>query len=113
MDRRCRFARVNAHGVAVSISLRGPNCALDVSPEKAAGWPLEAGDCADFAPPRSPFACEDRSDEGFYVNCHDHATFDARGHDGRRDTFHEVITTFVTRSQAAEKPGSMTQFPPA
>lgn len=155
----CLFARVNAHGVEVTISLRGPNRALDVSPEEAAGWPLEegafygdyftapdepivwiacrgrdqaagetgglvdrdcaepdptnpgltqcgftfAGDCADFAPPRSSYACRDRSDEGFYVNCADHAAFHEHGHDRdhgrdwRDETYRQVITTFVTR----------------
>jgi hypothetical protein len=39
----CLFARVNAHDVAVPISLRGPNRALATTPDELAGWPLEEG----------------------------------------------------------------------
>jgi len=39
----CLFARVNAHDVAVPVSLRGPSHALDVTPDERAGWPLEEG----------------------------------------------------------------------
>lgn len=39
----CMFSRVNANDVAVSISLRGQNKALAVSPDEAAGWTAEEG----------------------------------------------------------------------
>jgi hypothetical protein len=39
----CLFARVNAHDVAVPVSLRGPSHALVVTDDERAGWPLEEG----------------------------------------------------------------------
>lgn len=39
----CIFARVNAHGLSIAISLRGPHPALTVGDDERAGWPLEEG----------------------------------------------------------------------
>jgi hypothetical protein len=59
-----------------------------------------AGDCADFAPPPNAFACQRFSNQGYYVECSDHAAFggdDQHGHEcDHRDRFREVITTFTT-----------------
>jgi len=37
------IARVNAYGVSVQISLRGPNSALTVTPDEQANWTLQEG----------------------------------------------------------------------
>jgi hypothetical protein len=39
----CLFARVNAYGVRVEISMRGANRALTTSPDEMAAWSLEEG----------------------------------------------------------------------
>jgi hypothetical protein len=39
----CLFARVNAYGVSVQISLRGPSSALTVTPDEQASWTLQEG----------------------------------------------------------------------
>ncbi len=39
----CLFARVNAYGVSVQISLRGPSSALTVAPDEQASWTLQEG----------------------------------------------------------------------
>lgn len=39
----CLFARVNAHGVSLPVSLRGPTRALTVTPDERANWTLEEG----------------------------------------------------------------------
>jgi hypothetical protein len=39
----CLFARVNAHDVAIPVSLRGPNKALTATADEKTGWPLQEG----------------------------------------------------------------------
>jgi hypothetical protein len=58
-----------------------------------------AGDCGDFTPPASPFACATQTPGTFYVNCLDHAGFGTHHHADlgchHDPAFHQVITTFT------------------
>ena len=74
----CVFARVNAHDVALPISMRGPSRALAVDDDERAGWTLEEGGFFGnlFGPMDQPiqwFACRGRDlaaagDTGGLVN---------------------------------------------
>ncbi len=64
----CLFARVNAYGVSVQISMRGPSSALAVTPEEHATWTLQEGAFYGnyFTPPGQPIdwnACRGRDSE--------------------------------------------------
>lgn len=61
----CMFSRVNAHEVAIPVSLRGPNRQLEVSADEREAWTLEEGAFYGnaFGPLNQPiqwFACRGR-----------------------------------------------------
>ena len=77
----CLFSRVNAHGVSVQISLRGPSSALDISDEERAQWTLEEGAFYGqyFLPESEPiqwYACSGRNLQGAHEHLRDCANPD-------------------------------------
>ena len=61
----CLFARVNMHGLAVPVSVRGPSSALTSTPDERANWTLQEGAFYGmfFTPPGQPInwiACRGR-----------------------------------------------------
>lgn len=56
---------------------------------------VSAGDCADYAAPKSKFACDSFSPDSYYEGCETKARFNHHGNTKNHKLYDEVITTFV------------------